>query len=1348
MMRVLRLVLFFWLIGLWLMGGYCFATQAVKYLCIEQGLSNNAVTCIYKDHYGFMWFGTYDGLNRYDGEKFKVFRGQWGNPNSLNSDHITAITEGFNKIFVGTFKGVVFYDETSANFTSLNYKDTKGQYRKVSSGINALVTSNAETVFIATESNGLLAYKGQRNLCDQVQFAGTTSYTVQALTVGKEGQLWLFIKDVGLCRYDKRNGRIQLVNAQLKLANCLLQTEDADILIGTEGGLFVYHSNTGKLEKAFNGTLKLSNNNVFDLKADKSGDLWIATNGGGVNIRNKRTGKITYLTPGQGQGSLRSGAISAIYEDEMSRKWVATLRGGVNVIESNDDHPFEVYRHDPFNNNSVINNFIISFCQDGPNGVWIGTDGGGMSYWDRQANTYKSYVHTGSANSLSSNFVVSVLKDHTGKLWVASYNGGIDLLDKASGTFKHYTCYNTATRTVDKNLWKLYEDPQGELWAGTTRGGALYRYDRAADQFELFNKNITNIHALVADKNTLWAGNYTQLFKIDLQSHKYRTISIGHAIRTLAIDKRDRLWIGTEGGGLLLYNTDTNTSKRYTQADGLPSNAILNILIDDNDDLWCSTYNGLSQFKQRTGKFVNYKASDGLQSDQFNYNAALKLSSGDMLFGGINGFNLFNPDSVISVSHTPSLRLTELKINNTVVSGNSRYTHGRPIADVQQINIPYNEATLAVDYSALEYSLPDKINYAYFLEGWDNGWNEVGKLKTAYYTRLNEGHYTLKIKATNTQGVWDGKMLIIEVNVLPPWYRTWWAYLLYVTFASLLGYKLWSYRSRQARLKFEIEVANMAIEREKELNEKKLSFFTNVSHEFRTPLTLIINPIKDLLNKSKEGTEELNVVYRNARRLLGLVDHLLLFRKAESDNAQMKISKVDFVTLCNEVFLCFTQQLKAKRLTYELKCDKDDIELYLDHEKIEIALFNLISNAVKFTPEGGNISIMIDEDEQNAFFKITDNGIGIANDVGDKLFSKFYQVREKNYFKTGFGIGLYLVKVFIDQHKGSISYHNNPTGGTTFVLSIPKGKAHFAGDQVFTDTSFDKEHVTALIDQDQKEVVTKEEEMIDLGLMLSNKRSVVIIDDNDQMRTYIKKLFSSEYKVFEANGAVKGLELIRTHLPDVIISDIVMEEMDGLELCKAVKVDMTINHIPIILLTGDATPEIMLQSMEGGAVDFISKPFQSEVLMARVKSVLRSRSELQNYFYKEVTLNNTTRNVSEENKDFLYHCISIIEAHLTNERFDVETLAKQVNMSYPTLLKKIKGITGQSVNHFVRFVRLRKAAELLIHTNCNVNDAAYRTGFVDIKYFREHFNKQFGVNPSEFIKKHRYNFQTAYKLQK
>lgn len=1319
---------------------YSYANPPIKYLGIEHGLSNNAVNSIFQDQEGFMWFGTYNGLNRYDGSNFVHYNSIWGDQNSLPSNHITRITQDREqRLWVGTQKGVVIHEADQAKFAPVLYQNAAGKVQKISFNINRLQAGPHGDMYIATADAGLLVYNGKAKKAIQVFFKNNRiNYHVQTLLLDRQEKLWLFIKDVGLCRYDVAKRKIELIDGSLKAATSLKEDNHRRLWIGTPNGLYLYNPVGPSGSKLKHVNIPLSNNNIGDLQLSAN-KLWIATDGGGINIMDLDTRKLDYLLAGEGEGLLKSNAVSGIYEDRDSRKWIATLRGGVNIIE-NKAKSFQWIKRDPLQKNSLVDNFVLSFAEDENRNLWIGTDGGGLSFYNASTHTYTNYkADVNQPGSLCSNFIVNLLKDHKNQIWIAAFAGGIDLFQPKTGKFKHYDLYHPEKKVLENNLWKLYEDASNRLWAGTTRDGGLYLYNPVTDQFDLFDKRLMNIHALLEDRTgTLWAGDYNRLIKIDTRTKKHEYIQVDRAIRTIQEDKQGNLWLGTEGGGLLLFNRHQKTLKRFTMADGLPDNSILNLLEDDLGRLWISTYHGLSNFNPSTGRFRNYVVSDGLQSNQFSYHAALKLTSGEMLFGGIKGFNRFDPQKETRQHHVPELKLTGLKVNHVPVHNSLTLKH---------LEVPYNQANLAIDYVALEYSFPEKISYSYYLEGWDLNWNQVGKATTAYYSSLRPGTYTLMIRSTDTEGNWLAPEKL-TIRILSPWYLSWWAMMCYVLVTVTATYLIRLNWLRHQKLKRSILHARLDMEREKELNERKLSFFTNISHEFRTPLTLIINPIKDLLKREDQADRsELNVIYRNAKRLLGLVDQLLLFRKVESESDQLHVVAHNFVLLCKDVFICFSQQAKLKKIGYTFESPSEEITIYTDRDKIEIALFNLLSNAFNFTPEGGKIEVKLWEEETMVCLQVADNGSGEAEDMDGKIFDKFYQVKNDLALNKGFGIGLYLVKTFIAQHGGQVNYKATVGGGMTFSIQIPKGHKHFTAaqlDMVHVDT----EKFLSTVQGDEASAEVQPEEHVQLERLINSKQTLMIIDDNVEIRTYMKQIFKPQYHIIQAGNGEEGMLLAKKSQPDIIICDVTMPGIDGIEFCRLFKQDTSLSHIPVVLLTGDYTPELKLKGIEVGAVDFISKPFDKELLMARVNGILKIKEELQHYFFKEVTLNPDNRTVSAAHRDFLNHCISIIEASLLDPDFDVKKISVEMGMSYSTLLKKIKSITGHSVNRFIRFVRLRKAAELLIHSNCNVNEAAYQVGINDVKYFRMQFFELFGMNPSDFIKKHRKAFQKSYYLNK
>jgi signal transduction histidine kinase/ligand-binding sensor domain-containing protein/DNA-binding response OmpR family regulator len=1324
----------------------------VQYLGIEKGLSNNNVTCIFKDHYGFMWFGTFQGLNRYDGYGFKVFKNKLGDTTSLANNYVSAIAEDQNNnIWIGTQRGICIYSNNTAQFSSVNYRPYRSSGSlKISSYINCIKPDLNGNLFIATRDKGLLIFKKGSQAAVQVPnrsaFGVDLNYNVQAITIS-DNKIWLFIQDKGLYQYNPKTENIKLINAEVTKANCLETDSQGTLWLGTNNGLYNYNIAANRYRHYNEQADKISGSVITSFCIDKN-SIWIGTDGGGITILDSKTNKICYKLPGNNKHELNSGAIYAIYQDKNQRKWIGTLRGGINIIDPKKNK-FKLIEHNLLDKNSINNNFILSFCEDAKQNLWVGTDGAGVNYWNRKQNSFISLTHkNANPHSLSNNFVTYILKDYRNNIWITTYGGGINKYKNNS--FEHYKCYNTVSKREDEDLWYLLEDQHKNLWAAAGFEGGLYRLNQQKNKFELFDASIKTIFSLAKDHSgQLWAGTFNSLVKVDTLTKKHQVIKLAYPVRSIYEDENHFLWLGTEGGGLLRFNPQNNKIERVTEANGLASNSILNILEDKSHNLWLSTYNGISKYNLITKKIANYFESDGLQSNQFNYNAALKLQSGEFLFGGIKGFNIFYSDSIKADTRTPEVFLTGFKINNIPLEQDASFTGKKSVLGLNNITIPYDKAILSVDFAAPEYSYPDKINYCYFLEGWDKNWNQVGKLRTAYYSKLTEGNYTLRIRATNTSAEWSPKERIIHITILPPWYRTWWAYLFYLGATAGAVYSYLRYQKKQFKLEQEVEITHLKAEKERELNEKRLSFFTNISHEFRTPLTLIINPVKDLLNnKGKDAdTRDLNIVYRNAKRLLSLVDQLLLFRKAESETDQLKIVELNFFELCQEIYLCFTHQAKKHRILYELKCENELVKLYADREKIEIVLFNLISNALKFTPDGGTITVEIKEDEKNVYLSVKDSGCGIAASAAQNLFDKFYQAPNKSPLKNGFGIGLYLVKNFVESHQGIISYQSEVDKGTAFLMSLPKGNLNFAPEWIFEDDAKRFSILDELLNVDAiAEEAVSEKALQNLEVLISDQQSLLIVDDDQEIRAYITSLFEQKYKVYTAENAEIAFKLIQEKLPDLIISDVVMNGESGIELCNRIKANDYLNHIPVILLTASSSTETKLKGLEEGADDYISKPFEKELLVARVTNLLKNRDNLQRYFYNEITLKSNNLKISEEYKSFLNGCIAIVENHLTDPDFSIKTLASEVGMSHSNLYKKVKSISGQSVTGFIRFIRLRKAAGLLINTDLNVNEVAFQIGFNDLKYFREQFHKLFGVNPSDYIKKHRVSFHKNYTL--
>ncbi|CAN5617520.1 two-component regulator propeller domain-containing protein [soil metagenome] len=1347
----------------------------VKYLGIENGLSNNVITAMFQDHNGFMWFGTYDGLNRYDGYNFKVFRNIIGDSTSINSNAINTIGEDAkSRLWVGGQKEISVLNPLTQSFSTPRYLMDDGTLKQhIKDNVVAVKVINSTSVLIGTQHNGVFYFNNDfiaRQVPLVIDGKKITDYYATAIEYDElKRRAYVFIENKGLFVYDLQKHSFTLKSNAIKSASCLMSDKNKGLWVGCIDGLYYYN----EADNNYNKSVIPFKVPIVNLCYDKKGTLWIGSDGAGVWLLDAGKSQAFSLASLNKSGNtiINSNAVYALYIDKEERKWIGTLRGGVNIIEP-PVNLFKTVIYAPFSNNSSVQNFILSFCEDANKNVWIGTDGAGLRYWNRNTNVYQNFVNNpGNPTSISSNFITGIINDRKNNIWISSWRGGIDRYINKTQSFQHYDCYKPGTKIIDNNVWFLFEDSKQRLWAGAVRSGGLYRLNNK-DQFESFD-SLPELQCIAEDAaGNLWAGNYSSLIRIDTLNKKHRYYDIGYTVRCIHEDAKKNFWVGTQEAGLLLFDRSTGTFKRYTTTDGLPSNTILRMLEDKAGNLWLSTYNGLSKFNVQQKTFLNFSQADGLQSNQFSYNAALALSDGEFLFGGIKGFNIFYPDSTKSTTQTQQIFLSSLKINNTPIEKQQSYVTETGSGEIKHITIPYNEASLSLEFLGLNYSNASDLNYAYSLQNWDKDWNYIKAAHTANYSRLQEGDYIFEVKISSSGTKWGAPQRLLYITILPPWYRTWWAYSLYVLLVAAVIYLYSIYKNRQTQMKVEVHLAHLETQKEKELNEKKIAFFTNVSHEFRTPLSLIINPIKDLLHKKENHTEnrELKVIYRNAQRLLRLVDQLLLFKKSDSETDKLNIVKLNFSNLCTDVFSCFLEQARVRKIKYELLSSSTSLLLNADREKLEIALFNILSNAFKYTQDGGNITLKIEEEDHRIRVSISDTGAGIAESEGKKIFERFYQANNIGA-KPGFGIGLYLVKNFVEAHGGTVFHESQRGTGTTFTILLIKNVTEPAklgdadNDNILTGNLTDQEtegnpnhEVIPIVVSEQhlspasflnelNEEIDEEEETVTMplvsGELASGMETLLIIDDDPEIRNYLVSIFTTRYKIFEASNGKDGIKLAHQHLPDLIISDIVMKGGDGLDLCKTLKQDSTVSHIPIILLTGTTSNEMQLKGMESGADDYIKKPFDKEILVLRVASILNRRNVLQRFFYNEITFGSATFKISDEYKEFLQKCMGIIESHLTDDQFSIKVLAAEMGMSHSNLYRKIKAVSGQSVNGFVRFIRLRKAAEIFINTENNVNETALMVGFNQIKYFRNQFFKLYGLNPSDYIKKYRKPFHNT-----
>ncbi|HEY4206092.1 MAG TPA: two-component regulator propeller domain-containing protein, partial [Puia sp.] len=1163
----------------------------VRTLGIEQGLSNNVITTIYQDRRGFMWIGTYDGLNRYDGYNFKIFRNIIGDSTSLSTNSIIPIDgDDDNIIWVGTQNGLNVFSPGTETFSHpwfLPHGAKEAQH--LQGEVRSLVCVHDRMTLVGTSTSGLIVFKDAAHAGIQIPLqtegGAVWNYNVFAMTYDEARQrIWLSIRGRGLYLYVPDEKKLTLVSADIMRGNALRTDDQGNLWIGTSSDLIFYDVKA----RTFSHNHMPAKSSVTSLCYDKDGVLWIGTDGAGVFSMPAHVQTAVPFKTSLGASMINSNAVYTVYCDRSGRKWIGTLRGGINIVETTEPFFRQVlYKGNDGNNN--VENFILSFCEDGERNIYIGTDGAGLRYWNRGRDSYITYRNDpADPSSISSNFITNIIRDDRGDIWLSTWFGAINRLRKNSRRFDRFTLFNTSTNNYESNAWLVYQDRYKNIWAGATNDGSLYLFNRAAGRFELFDASIVNLQCIAEDsEGNLWGGNYTSLIKID-RAHKGNVVyPIGHTVRSIREDAKGRFWLGTQDGGLLLFDRGSGHYKQFTTSDGLPSNTILRILEDKAGNLWLSTYNGLSKFDPNTYTCNNFSQSDGLQSSQFSFNGSLALRSGEFVFGGINGFNIFYPDSVTVPRDNSAVFLTGIKVDN------------KPLSMVKHLTLPFDRSSLSLDFVALDYTAADKIKYAYKLQGWDKTWNYVDKGRTASYSRLQEGSYVFKVKICRADGSWNEAAELLTIDILPPWYRTWWAYALFVLTAAAAVSGYIRYARRQERLRYEIELAHVKNEKDKEIAEKKLTFFTHVSHEFRAPLSLIINPIKEKLDESSDPG--LAIAYRNARRMLSLVDQLLLFRKADSGEDVLHITEVPLQVLCDNVYQCFIQQAKTKHIQYTFIVPDAPILLFADIEKIETALFNLVSNAFKYTPGGGSITFEVQEEDAGVVIIVGDSGCGIAPDDQAKIFEKFAQASDAGRQKAGFGIGLFLVKYFVEAHKGSVVLESEVDKGSTFTIRLKKGRDHLpdgvgAGAEA-NSTELLNELAAA---SEERTVEPPAVAMAFSGVtaseVITEKRSMLLVDDDPDVRIYLRLLFGDRYILYMADDGVEALALADEHLPDLIISDIHMSEMDGLELCRKVKFSSRLSHIPVILLTASADAAVRLKGVEGGADDYITKPFDSNLL--------------------------------------------------------------------------------------------------------------------------------------------------------
>ena len=1353
-----------------------------SHLDITNGLSDNQVNCIYKDEKGFMWFGTTSGLNRYDGNTFKVFKRDAKDRNSLAENHVMGIAEGPDKkLWIFTHSDLSIYDPTVERFSN-NVAAELARYKIAANSITRVRKDKQGEFWFAVDKKGLYRYNPQNK---KTAFYNNSANSPAALhsnhvvdyVTSEANCLWLIYNDGTIEQLDTRSNKILnrydglAKSLDSKFRNFIMIMDNKQNLwvcsdAGTIG-VYCYKTLTNKLVHYSKDTpeSRLNSNVITSIIQTDDGKIWVGSDHGGINVIDPGTNKVYYILSRADDAKSLSGNSLYLYKDNTGIIWAGTFKQGINYYHRGITQ-FPLYKHLTTDPKSLPFEDINSFEEDEKRNLWIGTNGGGLIYYNRVTNTYTQFKHDPKKpESLSSDIIVRLYIDKQKKLWIGTYFGGLDCYD--GKTFTHYRHNkNDPGSLTDDRVYTIMEDAAGQLWVGTFSGG-LNVFDPKTNSFRHpKNPGISDYTSIIYEdrKQNKWIGRDkgidvilkgTDKVKHYLSEPKNLNSLVGNDVNTITEDRRGLIWIGTKDG-LSILNTKTNKFLNIEEGVNLPANNVSNIIEDYAGRMWVSTTNGLASIMlaEINGKYKveinNYNELDGLQGRAFNLYAAIRLKSGELAFGGIHGFNLFDPQTLNIFKPKPNLVFTDLKLfNKSVTAGdivNGKGVLTKAFSETKEITLQHSQNVFDIEFAACDYFNPAKTKLEYKLEGFDKGWITVaGNDRKATYTNLDGGNYTFKVRIQDDYEIKKGE-ISMNITVLPPFFKSTFAYISYVVL--LLG-GLFYLRHRGIRkLKREFESTQAAVEVERkiaherkeasrmhQLDLMKIKFFTNVSHEFRTPLSLILSPIDSLIKtvNNPDQQSQLVTIKRNGKRLLNLVNQLLDFRKMEYNEVKLSLKQGDIVKFIKEVSSSFIDVAHQKQIEFLIESDLCSYVTKFDHDKIERILFNLLSNSFKFTPFGGQISVMLslsgadkNEGKNNLEIKVIDTGIGIAVENQGKVFDRFFQDdMPESLLNQGSGIGLSITKEFVKMQGGSIKLESEPGYGSSFTVTLP---------------------VEQQCEINNIEIIAEKEPEVLVGVIpeagqnlpgAGKKTTILLIEDNDDLRFYLKDNLKNNFHILEAVNGKDGWQKALSMHPKLIVSDISMPEMNGIELCKKIKADARTAHIPIILLTALTTEEDQLAGAASGANDYILKPFNFEILLSKINNTLQMQQTLKATYQKQIEVKAEDIHIVSEDEKFLKNAFEYIELNITQINFSVEELSKQLNLSRVSLYKKLLALTGKTPVDCIRTVRLKRAVQLLQKSQLSIANVAYEVGFNNPTYFSKVFKEEYGVLPSEYLNEYR-----------
>lgn len=1286
---------------------------------IENGVSSNNISTLFQDQKGYIWIGTENGLNRFDGNQFTLY--QKNNPlySNFHANSINTICETTDKkLWLGTDNGVFIYNQVKDTFTPF-VKQTSDK-TSITSWITHIIQDKAGNIWIATHKQGIFLFNTQTDKLTQFEIPQNDNIVTRILN-DEQNNIWLS-GPYQLCKLNKVNNTFETYAIEEKTESiysmALWEDSSNHIWIGTwDKGLWKLDPRTKQVEKYLTGEKGKGILHIHSI-LEYSPELLLIGSDDGFTIFNPVTHEsFLYDNYGDSEKSLSDKFIYPILKDREGGVWIGTYYNGISYL------PPYCGQFNGYSESSDIpyfNSRIISrFCEDENGNIWIASDDSGLSCFNPSTMQFLDFNGRKKLNKHNLHALCIVGKD----LWIGTYGDGIQVLNAQTGKIKNY---NTTNGLDENSIYSIFKDSQGQIWTGSMNG--ICQYDAQKQHFTPIKHLEALIIEIVEDaKGNLWIATQGKgLFRYSPQKNKewekyglekgFNSLTVNH----LCINKDNEIWAATSEG-LYLYNPLKDI---FTYQPLRLPNECINAILEGEDCLWLTTAKGLVKYTPATQETQIFTKSDGLQSEAFIMASALKTRNGEFYIGSINGFNTFYPHQLKLNTQKPNVVLTSLEIFNQKIETQKDGILPEAIDHLKEIHLSYKDNVITLNYAALSYCTPQKNQYAYMLEGFDKGWNYVGSQHSTTYTNLPAGTYTFRVKASNNDNIWNEEGTSIRIIVHPPFYLSLPFKIGYVLLFLLALGLLLRYVIRRSEKKHAKAIDELNSKKEIEIHEAKINFFTMIAHEIRTPVSLIIGPLEKIMQSTHIPTnerQELEIIDRNSQRLLYLVNQLLDFRKVEQKEMRMKFTSQPIKDLMQAVCERFSPTLQQNGVNFSVTYPNEHFHADVDKEALTKVLSNLLTNANKYTQSRIEVRFQEHPEKQTFSIEVKDNGKGMNEEELKKIFKPFYQASEN---KPGTGIGLSIVKGIVEAHHGQIKVTSQQGHGSSFMITLPQKQENLSAEEEENQAG---NPLPEDIIPEQNATASMSQKVLPIML---------IVDDNEDMLHFLSSHFQTSYTIVTAVDGVDALNKLKEQEVALIISDWMMPNMNGIDLCKAVRNNQLTSHIPFILLTAKTDTEAKITSMNCGADAYIEKPFSLQYLEACIKNLLELRLQLRQKFSQMPTVSINSIAANQNDKVFLEKMNHLIEENLNNEELSVDFLAEKLCISRSGLFVKIKGLANTTPNEMIQIIRLKKAASLLLENQYRINEVSYMVGFNNPSYFSKCFQKQFGMKPGEYIASH------------